>query len=467
MLAALAGSATHAVPAAAQGDRSIAAVDRFVREEVRRQRIPGLSIAVLRGDRLLLARGYGFANLEHRVPASDITVYQSGSLGKQFTAALVLQLADSGRLGLDVPIRRYLAEGPPRWDSVTVRHLLTHTSGIPDYTDSVVDLRRDYTEDELVRVAAELPPMFPPGRRWSYSNTGYVLLGAIIRRVSGRFYGDLLREWIFAPLGMRTARIISEADIVPNRSDGYRLVSATLKHQEWVSPALNTTADGSLYLTVRDLARWATSLNHPRVLSPSDLAQAWTPVRLDDGGTYPYGFGWMLDPVRGHARVGHTGSWQGFRTSIERFPESGLSVIVLANSAEAEPRSIALGVAGLLEPSLVPPHRLTVPLPGPAPPVPADSVVHALANDSASALFTPGLRRFLSPAERGDWRELAAEIARWTALGCDSANGSVERLGARIARWCYARGEGAARGVVITLSYTSDWQLADADSYRY
>ena len=467
LLAALAGSATLTAPAAAQADRSIASVDRFVRDEVRRQEIPGLSIAVLRGDRLLLARGYGLANLEHQVPATDRTIYQSGSLGKQFTAALVLQLADSGRLGLDVPIRRYLAEGPPRWDSVTVRHLLTHTSGIPDYTDSVVDLRRDYTEDELVRVAAGLPPMFPPGRRWSYSNTGYVLLGAIICRVSGRFYGDLLHEWIFAPLGMRTARIISEADIVPNRSDGYRRVNDTLKHQEWVSPALNTTADGSLYLTVRDLARWATSLNHSRVLSPSDLAQAWTPVRLDDGGTYPYGFGWMLDPVRGHARVGHTGSWQGFRTSIERFPESGLSVIVLANSAEAEPRSIALGVAGLLEPSLVPPHRLTAPLPGPAPPVPADSVLHALADDSASALFTPGLRRFLSPAERGDWRELAAEIARWTALGCDRANGSVERLGARIARWCYARGEGAGGGVVITLSYTGDWQLADADSYRY
>jgi CubicO group peptidase (beta-lactamase class C family) len=467
MLAALAGSATHAVPAAAQGDRSIAAVDRFVREEVRRQRIPGLSIAVLRGDRLLLARGYGFANLEHRVPASDSTVYQSGSLGKQFTAALVLMLADSGRLGLDVPIRRYLTEGPPRWDSVTVRHLLTHTSVIPDYTDSVVNLRRDYTEDELVRVAAGLPPMFPPGQRWSYSNTGYVLLGAIIHRVSGRFYGDLLRDWVFAPLGMRTARIISEADIVPNRSDGYRLVSDTLKHQEWVSPALNTTADGSLYLTVRDLARWATSLNHPRVLSPGDLAQTWTPVRLNDGGAYPYGFGWMLDPVRARARVGHTGSWQGFRTSIERFPESGLSVIVLANSADAEPRSIALAVAGVLEPSLVPPHRLTAPLPGDLPPVPVDSVLRSLADDSASGLFTPGLRRFLSPAERGDWGELSEEVTQWTALGCDPASAPVDRLGARIARWCYARGQGPDGGVVVTLSYTSDWRLADADSYRY
>jgi CubicO group peptidase (beta-lactamase class C family) len=118
--------------------------------------VPGLSVAVLRNGRVLLARGYGYANVEHRVRATDRTVYQSGSLGKQFTAALVLQLADSGRLGLDDPIRRHLTEGPPGWDSIAVRHLLTHTSGIPDYTDSVVDLRRDYTEDELVRVVAGL-----------------------------------------------------------------------------------------------------------------------------------------------------------------------------------------------------------------------------------------------------------------------------------------------------------------------
>ena len=267
-------------PIRAQAPVRVGAVDRYVREEVRRQRIPGLSIAVVQDGRVLLARGYGSANVEHRVPATDSTVYQSGSIGKMFTAALVLQLADSGRLGLDDPIRRHLPEGPARWDSITVRHLLTHTSGIPDYTDSVVDLRRDYTEDELVRIAAGLPPLFAAGERWSYSNTGYVLLGAIIRRVSGRFYGDLLRERIFAPLGMRTARVISEEEIVPHRSDGYRLAGDTLEHQEWVSPTLNTTADGSLYLTVHDLARWVMGLDAHRVLGAEDLAAAWTPVGI-------------------------------------------------------------------------------------------------------------------------------------------------------------------------------------------
>jgi D-alanyl-D-alanine carboxypeptidase len=454
--------------AAAQTRAQLGAVDRYVRNELRRQRIPGLSIAILKGDKVLLARGYGLANVEHRVPATDSTVYQSGSVGKMFTAALVLQLADSGRLDLDAPIRRYLTEGPVRWDSVTVRHLLTHTSGIPDYTDSVVDLRRDYSEEDLVRVAAALPPLFAPGERWSYSNTGYVLLGAIVRRGGGRFYGDLLRERIFAPLGMRTARIISEADIVPNRAEGYRLAGDTLKHQEWVSPTLNTTADGSLYLTVHDLARWAADLRVHRVLSEQDLATIWTPVRLNDGGTYPYGFGWMLGDVRGHRRVGHTGAWQGFKTSIERFPQSDLTVIVLANLAEARPDAISLGVAGILEPSLVPPHRLAARLPGPLPPEPVDTVLARLSADTDSGALTPSLRRFLSAPDRQEWAGLASHVASWTPLGCDRVAGPpIARLGASVTRVCYARGSGAEGDVVVTVLYTDAWRVADVDAYRF
>jgi CubicO group peptidase (beta-lactamase class C family) len=454
--------------AGAQREPGIAAVERYLRGEMRRERIPGLSIAVLRHGRLLLARGYGFADLEDRAPATDSTVYQSGSLGKQFTAALVLQLADSGRLRLDDPIRRFLPEGPPAWDSVTVRHLLTHTSGIPDYTDSVVDLRRDYTENELVRVAAGLPLAFRPGDRWSYSNTGYVLLGAIIRRVTGLFYGDLLQERIFGPLGMRTARVISEAAIVPNRADGYRLVGGEILHQEWVSPSLNTTADGALYLTVRDLARWAIGLETHQVLSPADLDSAWTAVRLNDGGSYPYGFGWMLNGLRGRRRIGHTGSWQGFRTSIQRFPDAGLTVIVLANLEQAESYAISLAVAGLLEPGLTPPHRLARPLTGPAAPLPIDSLVHRIAERREDAAVTSGLRRFLSDAERAGWRELASATTEWTALGCETVAGSrTVVLGGAVARSCYARAHGSAADHLVTVQYTLGGQAAFLDEYEF
>src|SRR3954471_20697499 len=369
----------------AQGDTT--AINRYVESEMARQHIPGLSIAVLTGDTVLLSRGYGLANVELRVPASDSTVYQSGSMGKQFTAALVEMLVAQRKLRLDDSIARWFPEGASVWRGATVRRLLTHTAGIAEYTDSTFDYRKDYTEDELVKFAASRPLDFKPGERWSYSNTGYVLLGALIRRVSGRFYGDLLGVSIFKPLGMNDSRIISEADIVPNRADGYRLADGVLKNQEWVAPMLNTTADGALYITVRDLAKWAIALNHGRVPSQAALDTAWTPVRLNDGATYPYGFGWAIFNQRGHPRISHTGSWQGFKTVIARYPDSRLTVIVLANLAEAQVGAIAYGIAGMLDTTLAAPHLAT--WTGAQPPAAIPSLLRDIVANPDSARITP------------------------------------------------------------------------------
>lgn len=155
-------------------------------------------------------------------------------------------LAEQDRLSLDDSVVKWLPEGAGVWDGITVRHLLTHTSGIAEYTDSTFDYRKDYTEEQLLRFAASRPLDFPPGQRWSYSNTGYAILGVLIHRVTGRFYGEVLHDLIFVPVGMRTTRIISQADIVPNRAAGYQLVNGQIKNQDWVAPTLNTTADGSL-----------------------------------------------------------------------------------------------------------------------------------------------------------------------------------------------------------------------------
>jgi CubicO group peptidase (beta-lactamase class C family) len=449
-------------------DSRLPAVDRFVTAELARQRIPGLSVAILRGDSVLLARGYGYANLEHRVPATDSTVYQSGSVGKQFTAAAIVMLAEAGKLGLDDPILRHLPQGPPSWQGITIRHLLTHTSGIPDYTDSMVDLRRDYTEEELVRLAATMPGEFSPGERWSYSNTGYLLLGAIIRHVTGAFYGDFLRQRIFTPLGMRTARIISEAAIVPNRSAGYRLVDGEIQNQQWVSPMLNTTADGSLYFTVRDLARWAVALNHQRIPSRAGLEASWNPVRLNNGGTYPYGFGWMVAEQRGHPRIGHTGSWQGFRTSIQRYPEFDLTVVVLANLEQGIPEAISYGIAGILEPALLAPHLLAAQLKGAQPPRPIPDVLRSIATQQDSGAVTAGLRAFTSKSWRDGAGNLLEEAGNWTFLGCDEVGGrKLERLGARVVRLCYARTTGEESGQLVEMLYTRDWQVADVDWYAF
>lgn len=342
-----------AAPAVAQSppDR----VDEYIRAEMARQRIPGLALAIVRNGEVVKALGYGLANIEHNVPVTPATIFQSGSVGKQFTATLVMMLAQERRLHLDDPIGAFFQDPPPTWNGITVRHLLTHTAGISNKLYDQIDMRHDYTEEQLYERIAALPLDFPPGDKWNYSNPGYVLLGMIIRRVSGKFYGDLLQERIFAPLGMTSARVISEADIVPNRADGYQLVKGEVKHQDWVSPMLNTTADGALYLTVLDLAKWDAALYTERLLTKASLDRMWTPVRLNDRSTQAYGFGWRVAQVNGHRLIEHGGSWQGFKAQISRFTDDKLTVIVFANLAEAEQGRIAHEVAAILEPSLKPP----------------------------------------------------------------------------------------------------------------
>jgi len=330
-----------------------AKIDDYVRAEMQAQQIPGVSLAIVKNGEIVLAKGYGLANVEHQVPVKPETIFQSGSMGKQFTATAVMMLVEEGKLSLDDPITKFFPDGPEAWRNITVRHLLTHTSGLGDYPDDF-DLRRDYTEDELVQRIKTLPLAFQPGAKWSYSNLAYVMLGVLIHRVSGKFYGDFLQERVFKPLGMTTARVISEADIVPNRAAGYRLVNGELKNQNWVSPTLNTTADGALYLTVYDMAKWDAALYTEKLLKRSSLDQMWTAVKLNDGRTFPYGFGWGLGEVHGHRIVEHGGSWQGFKSHISRYVDDKLTVVVFANQARANPAKIAHGVAAIFDAQLTP-----------------------------------------------------------------------------------------------------------------
>jgi CubicO group peptidase (beta-lactamase class C family) len=285
-------------------------------------------------------------------PVTDETIFQSGSLGKMFTATAVMLEVEDGKLSLDDPLTKFFPDAPATWRSITVRNLLNHTSGIPDYTTSTFDYRKDYTEDELARMAFAQKLEFPAGSRWNYSNTGYALLGFIIHRVSGQFYGDVLAARVFKPLGMTTARIIDEADIIPNRAAGYRHENGRLENQEWVAPKLNTTADGSLYWSVRDLVAWDTAVKRRAILKPESWHEILTPVRLTSGKTYPYGMGWSLEERGGKPLQEHGGSWQGFRTQLSRFVGDSLDIIVLANSAEADPGRIADGIAAIIHPDL-------------------------------------------------------------------------------------------------------------------
>jgi CubicO group peptidase (beta-lactamase class C family) len=336
------------------GQTPVAGVDSVVRAEMARQKIPGVAVAVIRGGSVLVAKGYGAANVEHHVPVTPETIFQTGSVGKQFTSAAVMLLVEEGKIGLDDRISKYFPNAPAEWGGITVRHLLTHTSGIPDYTTDAMDYRRDYTEDELAQMAFGLKPEFPPGSRWNYSNTGYVLLGIIVHKASGKFYGDVLRERVFTPLGMTTARVINEEDIVPNRAAGYRMVRGALKNQEWVAPKLNTTADGSLYLSLNDYIAWDRGLRAKQVLSAASWATVYTPVTLTSGKRYPYGFGWSVDSVAGQLRIHHGGAWQGFQTYISRYMGDDVTIVALSNLGASQPGAIVDGIAALLNPALKP-----------------------------------------------------------------------------------------------------------------
>ena len=341
------------------------ALDVVIRAEMQRQHVPGVAVAVVRHGKVVKAAGYGLANVEHGVPVRDRSMFQSGSLGKQFTAAAVMLQVQDGKLALDDDIGAFFADAPATWHGITVRHLLTHTSGIPDYTDGTLDLRRDYSEDELARFAYGLDPMFAPGERWSYSNTGYVLLGIIVRKVSGSFYGDVLRERVFAPLGMSTARVISEADIVPDRVAGYRLVNGELKNQEWVAPMLNTTADGAL-LPERARPGCLGCGNSLRSDSRArKLGADFHAGALNSGNGYPYGFGWSVDHETGQMREHHSGSWQGFTAYISRYLEEDLSVVVLCNLEGARAGDFVERIAAVYDPALGP--KILVPVADPDP----------------------------------------------------------------------------------------------------
>jgi CubicO group peptidase (beta-lactamase class C family) len=313
-----------------------------------KQHIPGLALLVSRNGVPIRAQGFGLANVELHVPVTSKTIFQSGSVGKQFTATAVMLLVEEGTIGLNDPLSKYFADGPSWWSEVTIHELLSHTAGFTDYPKDF-DNRKDYTEEEFLKITESIPPAYPPGTDWAYSNLGYVTLGILIHRVTGQFFGDFLQEPVFKPLGMATTRIVDEADIIPNRAAGYRLEHGQIKNQEWVAPALNRTADGSLYFSILDLAKWDAALYTEEVLKESSKRAMWTVATLRDGkpNPGPYGFAWFVDSRNGHRLVGHGGRWQGFSTHIARYLDDGLTIVILTNQGNCDPQLIVDEVAGI------------------------------------------------------------------------------------------------------------------------
>ena len=329
-------------------------VDDYVRSELARQRIPGAAIAVTRGGKVVKAAGYGYANLEHQVPVKPETVFQSGSISKQLAATVAMLLVEDGKIALDEPLKKYLPDAPSAWDGITVRHLLTHTSGIPEYEwGKDFDMRKDYTDDERLRIVYRMKLEFVPGSRWNYSDTGYMVLGILLSRAGREFYGDILKHRVFEPLGMKTAGIISEEDVIPNRAAGYRLVTDEIKNQKFVSPSNYKTADGSLCWSVLDIAKWADAARRNALLKPDSWREMTTGVRLNSGKAYPYGFGWFIDEWGGKQVLEHGGFGSGFTAQLSRrVGDDELAVAVLCNRVGTPLGEMTRDIMAIYEPEL-------------------------------------------------------------------------------------------------------------------
>jgi CubicO group peptidase (beta-lactamase class C family) len=440
----------------------LARAEQLIRTEMTAQRIPGLAVAVIDRGGTLIARGYGEANVEHHIPVGVATVFQSGSVGKQFTAAAVMLFVEDGRLSLEDPITRFFPEAPESWSAIRVRHLLTHTSGIRDYTNDLLDMRHAYTDDELVSIACAQPLEFPAGERYGYSNTGYLLLGAILRRVGGRHYSEVLSERIFRPLGMRSARLIDESAIVMHRAAGYQLMDGRLVNQQWVSPELNTTADGALYLSLADMVAWDKGLREGRILRPESWREVFTPVALNSGHTYPYGFGWEVSTIGGQKVVSHDGAWQGFETHISRYLGDGLTIVVLSNLAEADPGRIARRLAGIFRDHLAPKPRSPIPDTQPAQRDALEQLLKSARDGTLTATDLPYIRGGFSANILAGWQRRFEDLGDLRTLSLVAR----EPLGDDEVSEYVAEFANARRLVVHTLDplgRTVDLEVGDVD----
>lgn len=284
-------------------------VDDYVRAEMKRRMIPGLALVVIRDGEVIKMKGYGFANLEHDVPVTPDTVFELASVTKQFTAAAVMTLVEEGKIKLEDPIAQYLSNSPEHWKDITVRHLLTHTAGLPNLENGFQALRKggarlNYTTAVLFNAAKNDTMSFAPGERWQYSDVGYFLLGMIIEKASGQRYRIFLADRFFKPLGMTSTSVLDQWSILKNRAAGYTLRNGEIVNIRRVAQ-VELPSHYGIFSNVQDFVKWDNSLATGKVLKLSSLEQMWTSVKLNDGGTFPYGFGWQFDERRGQGDFAH------------------------------------------------------------------------------------------------------------------------------------------------------------------
>jgi CubicO group peptidase (beta-lactamase class C family) len=323
-------------------------MDDLVAADMAKRHIPGVSLAVVQGRKIVKIGAYGKANVELDVAVKPTTVFQIQSMTKTFTSTAILLLAEEGKLKLDDPVSQHLAGTPDSWKAITIRHLLSHTSGIKDFiNEPTADIRLDVSEQDVFDAAVKRPLNFQPGDEYRYSNTNYHLLAMVIRKLTGKHYGEFLKERIFTPLRMSDTRVVALRELIPNRAAGYSWDGKALRNGGYVAESILGYGGGGVVSTSAVLAKWAVALQAGGVLKEESWKQAWTGFALNGGKTSGYGLGWGVGKLNGHVLVGHSGAHlTGFTSAIDHFPDDGLTVIVLTNSRNANPTELAHQIAG-------------------------------------------------------------------------------------------------------------------------
>lgn len=336
-------------------------IDEALHSEMEKYHIPGISLAVVQNGTPIKVKAYGLADLEHQVSTRVITSYCIASITKQFVATGIMLLEAEGKISLSDPPTKHLDGLPKPWSNITIRQMLSHTSGIidiendlPTVADTVAMLALEYTDEELLELAKKRPLNFQPGSKYSYSNTGYHMCGIIIKKLTGKNWGTFLQDKIFDPLEMKDTRINRLAEIVPHRASGYWIENGNTKNGPHASPSMMAYAAGGLRSNVIDLMKWDAALDAGKILSAEQLEAMWKPTRLNSGETIPYGLGWSLTKYNGHRMISHSGGREsGYTTYMAKFPDYQLTVVLLTNQFKgASPRALGHMVAEIVIPEL-------------------------------------------------------------------------------------------------------------------
>jgi CubicO group peptidase (beta-lactamase class C family) len=337
---------------------------------------PGLAVLVKQNGKIVLEKGYGVRELQNRAANDSETNFRLASFTKQFTAMAVMLLIHDGKLHYEDRLTTIFPEFPPYGRDITIRNLLNHTGGLPDYEDLMEregklkpplwSPQHQIQDEEVLRLLEQASAgRFAPGTSWAYSNSGYVVLGLVVAKISGMPYRDFLQKRIFDPAGMHHSLVYQKGiNEIPNRAFGHSLENGKWTQTDQSSTSA-TKGDGGVYSNLEDLAKWDEALQKHKLLSEAEMAPAFLPVKLSNGSaphwpTEPdsdnlapgkpvsYGFGWFLEPYQNHARMWHTGNTMGFRTVIQRFPEDHLTIVILANRADLDTKALSDQIANVL-----------------------------------------------------------------------------------------------------------------------